>query len=138
MRKELRLLWRDPALLSQVGLRVLYLVPLCYALVQGARFGHGVTLASGVALVSVVAAQVAGSLAWITVSAEDAPELLASSPLGGERIRLAKLGSALIPLAAIMAIPLVGLTVLAPWAGVVATVGTALSGRVRRPGEPLV
>ena len=127
VRKELRLLWRDPALLSQVGLRVLYLVPLCYALVQGARFGHGVTLASGVALVSVVAAQVAGSLAWITVSAEDAPELLASSPLGGERLRLAKLASALIPLVVIMALPLAGLTVLAPWAGVVATVGTALS-----------
>jgi ABC-2 type transport system permease protein len=127
VRKELRLLARDPALLSQVGLRVLYLLPLCFVLVRSARFGESGYLASGVALVSVVAAQVAGSLAWITVSAEDAPDLLASSPAGGERARYAKLLAALIPLAVIMVAPLLGLVVLAPWAGVVATIGVAVS-----------
>jgi ABC-2 type transport system permease protein len=126
VRKELRLLLRDPALLFQVGLRVFYLLPLCFVLFRSARFG-GLALAPAVALVSVVAAQVAGSLAWITVSAEDAPDLLASSPIGGERARYAKLLAALIPLAVIMVAPLLGLLVLAPWPGLVALVGVTIS-----------
>ena len=40
MRKELRLLLRDPALLSQVLLRVLYILPLGFAMLRGASAPH--------------------------------------------------------------------------------------------------
>ena len=128
MRKELRLLWRDPTLLSQVGLRVLYLIPLCFVLFRSVHGGQAFALAYGVGLISVVAAQVAGSLAWITVSAEDAPELIAASPAAGALARRGKLLAALAPVGVLLAPPLVLLLFLAPWAAVCGAVGVTLSG----------
>ena len=127
IRKELRLLWRDPTLLSQVGLRVLYLLPLCFVLLKSAHGGQSFTLAYGVGLISVVAAQVAGSLAWITVSAEDAPELIAASPAAGALARRGKLLAALSPVGVLLAPPLILLLFLAPWAAVCGAVGVTLS-----------
>ena len=127
VRKEMRLLVRDPTLLSQVGLRVLYLIPLCFVLLRNAHGGRGFALDYGVGLISVVAAQVAGSLAWITVSAEDAPELIAASPAAGALARRGKLIAALAPVAVILAVPLLLLLALAPWAAAVAAVFVFLS-----------
>ncbi len=133
MRKELRLLVRDPTLLSQVLLRVLYILPLAFALVRGAsgpHHGPGAIFATGgqitlTVAVVFVAGQLAGSLAWITICAEDAPELLACAPIDGSRARWAKLWAAMIPVGVLLTPFLFVLTWLMPWAGLAAAAGAA-------------
>jgi ABC-2 type transport system permease protein len=139
MRKELRLLIRDPTLLSQVLLRTLYVLPLTFVMVKGAGHSPGgsisqvatmlnsIRLASLAGGVTFMAGQVAGSLAWITISAEDAPELLACAPVDGGLVRRAKLTATMIPVALILALPLTALLWLSPWIGACATVGVIAS-----------
>ena len=127
VRKEFRLLRRDPTLLSQVGLRVLFLIPLFFLLIRSAHGSRPFALDYSVGLISVVAAQVAGSLAWITVSAEEAPELLAASPAAGALARRGKVIAATAPVGVMLAGPLLLLLFLAPWAAVCGAVGAALS-----------
>ena len=121
--KELRLLRRDAALLSQVLLRVLYLLPLGAALIRHAGAHQDYALPGGAAGLVLFAGQVAGSLAWITVSAEDAPDLLACAPTPTATYRQAKLAAAFLPVAVLL-IPILGvLTVLAPGVGLAAAAG---------------
>jgi ABC-2 type transport system permease protein len=139
MRKELRLLARDPTLLSQVLLRTLYVVPLTFVLIKGAgpsashaqsqiaSMMSSVRLASLAGAVSFMAGQVAGSLAWITISAEDAPELLACAPVDGGLVRRAKLTATLIPVAILLALPLGALLWISPWIGACAIAGSVAS-----------
>jgi ABC-2 type transport system permease protein len=123
IRKELRLLRRDPALLSQVLLRVLYLVPLMLIVVRSAVFRVAGQLETGSGVFVFAAAQVAASLAWITISAEDAPDLLACAPVSRGMLRWAKLAAALVPLAALLSLPILVLAWFSPWVGVVAAAG---------------
>jgi ABC-2 type transport system permease protein len=127
LRKELRLLLRDAALLSQVLLRVLYLLPLAFVLLRNAGEGQSLLLPGGAAGLAVMAGQLASSLTWITVSAEDAPDLLVAAPAPISTVNRAKLAAALIPVAGLLALPLVALIVLAPAAGIAATLGCAAS-----------
>lgn len=123
LRKELRLLWRDAALISQVLLRILYLMPLGFLLIQNAGMRQSLLLPGGAAGLAFLSGQVAGSLAWITISAEEAPALLVSAPTPGWTFLTAKLTAAFTPLAALL-VPLLGaLTVLSPVTGLAATVG---------------
>ena len=122
-RKELRLLRRDIPLLAQVLLRVIYLLPLTLILLRSAG-GHGaMRLPVGVGAVVFMCGQVAGSLAWLTVSAEDAPDLIGCAPASAAAIRRAKLCAALAPLAALMTIPIITLIALSPLAGLAAAAG---------------
>ena len=125
LRKELRLLGRDIALLAQVLLRVLYMLPLAFVLYRNASSDAAYLLPGGIAILCVMSGQVASSLAWITVSAEDAPGLLVSAPVSMATVRRAKLTAAMIPLAILLAAPLIGLTVLSPAAGIAASLGCA-------------
>ncbi len=135
IRKELRLLVRDPTLLSQVLLRTLYVLPMTFLMIKGAHhpsgpegsFVSGMRLAALAGAVTFMAGQVAGSLAWIAISAEDAPELLACAPVDGKEVRRAKLAATMIPVAAILAAPLLALTWLTPWVGLCAIFGAAAS-----------
>ena len=125
VRKELRLLYRDIPLLAQVLLRVVYLLPLTFILLRNAG-GHGaMRLPAGVGAVTFMCGQVAGSLVWLTVSAEDAPELIGCAPASAAAIRRAKLSAALAPLAVLMLVPLAVLTALSPIAGLAAVAGCA-------------
>jgi ABC-2 type transport system permease protein len=125
--KELRLLRRDVALLAQVLLRVLYMLPAVLVLMRSAGRRPEFELAGGAALLAFLAGQVASSLTWITVSAEDAPELLACAPSRPQTVRNAKLAAGLTPLAAMLAIPLVFLLAVAPRTGIAATLGCTAS-----------
>jgi ABC-2 type transport system permease protein len=129
-RKELRLLARDAALISQVLLRVLYLAPLAFIMWRNA--GEGDWMVAGVAsAVALVTGQLASSLTWITVSTEEAPDLLAASPASVDLIRRGKIAAALAPVAVLLFVPLAGLAWVSPWAGLAATVccaGAAVSG----------
>ncbi|HTX51323.1 MAG TPA: hypothetical protein VME40_18255, partial [Caulobacteraceae bacterium] len=126
-RKEMRLLRRDIALISQVLLRVLYLLPTIFLVLRGASGGQTVVLPFVAGMLAFMSGQVASSLTWITVSAEDAPELIAASPAAPTSLRGAKLAAGLAPLAVLLAVPLVVLTVLAPTAGLATTLGCAAS-----------
>jgi ABC-2 type transport system permease protein len=126
-RKELRLLWRDAALLSQVFLRVLYLLPLAFLLLRNAASSGQYALPASVAALTFMTGQVSGTLSWVTVSAEDAPDLLAASPAAIGVLIRAKLAAALTPVAVLLVLPLAGLIVLAPVAGLAATAGCAAS-----------
>lgn len=125
LRKELRLLWRDAALISQVLLRVLYLVPLGVLVIRNAHSGEGMALPGGAGGLAFLAGQVAGSLAWITISGEDAPDLLACAPAPTSAFRAAKLMAAFLPLAALMIPLLAVLTSISPATGLAAAAGSA-------------
>jgi ABC-2 type transport system permease protein len=134
IRKELRLLLRDPTLLSQVLLRVLYVLPLGFGVVRaGAGAPHSTDLFSSqqlfglAAAVVFVAGQLAGSLAWIVICAEDAPELLTCAPVDGSRVRWAKLAASMIPVAVLLGPLLLALAWFSPWVGLCALLGTAAS-----------
>ena len=142
MRKEFRLLLRDPLLLSQVGLQLIYFIPLVFILFRPDR---GLTLseAAFAPALTLLSSALAGSLTWITVSAEDAPDLLASAPIRPKAIDRAKWLSAVLPVLALMTIPVAILLWREPWAGAWTTAGVlcaatsaALIGLWRRtPGS---
>jgi ABC-2 type transport system permease protein len=125
--KELRLILRDPALIAQVLLRVLYLVPLGFVLLRQAGQGQSFVLPGSAAALTLVASQVSGSLAWITISAEDAPDLLSCAPTATRTIRQAKIAAAILPVAVLLAPVLLPLFVLSPLVALAATLGCAAS-----------
>ena len=105
--KEWRLLVRDPNLFAQLGLQIIYTLPLAVLLL---RSPQGIPPAIALTpLIVVLAAQIAASLAWITVSGEDAPELLATAPILPAQAARAKLSAIALPLAVILALPLIAL-----------------------------
>lgn len=129
LRKEFRLLTRDPTLLSQVLLRTIFVVPLTFGMLRSAagdpaQVEH-LRLASLAGSATFLAGQIAGSLAWICVSSEDAPDLLACAPTTSGLVRRAKLSAAFIPVMALLAAPLMVLTWLSPWVGLIAALGAA-------------
>jgi ABC-2 type transport system permease protein len=125
--KELRLIARDPALISQVLLRVFYLLPLGFILLREAGQGQTFALPGGAAILSLMASQVTGSLAWITISAEDAPDLLSCAPTPIKTLRRAKLVAAILPVAVLLVPILIPVTVMAPLPGVAAILGCTAS-----------
>jgi ABC-2 type transport system permease protein len=127
VRKELRVISRDAALLSQVLLRVLYMLPLALVLARSATHMSVWALAGPAAAVTFLAGQVAGSLVWITVSAEDTPDLLAIAPAPMSVLSQAKLVAALLPVAVLLAIPIGVLAWYAPLAGLWTAIGSALT-----------
>lgn len=125
-KKELRLLVRDPWLLSQTLMQILYLLPPALMLWKG--FGAQSDVAVMLAPVVVMAAgQLAGGLAWLAVSGEDAPELLATAPVTfGAAIR-AKIEAVSLAVAIPIAPLVAAFAVADPWAAVVAVGGVALA-----------
>ena len=121
--KETRLLGRDIPLLAQVLLRVVYLLPLTFVLLRNAGGHDALKVPVGVGAVVFLSGQVAGSLVWLTVAAEDAPDLIGCAPARAATIRRAKLCAALAPLAVLMTIPLIVLVAISPLAGAAAAAG---------------
>lgn len=95
--KELTLIARDPGLIAQVLLQMIYLVPLFFILMRKAQ--PPALMASGLIM---LAMSLAGSFAWMTVSGEEAPDLLGSAPISLERTRWLKVAAALIPVAVLV------------------------------------
>ncbi len=108
VRKEWRLILRAPQLLSQILLQLLYLMPLLFLAFtrDGGRMSwSGPAAAAGVVG---IAATLATSLAWLTVSAEDAADLLAGSPKSRALILCSKLIAATLPPMAIITMIAIG------------------------------
>jgi len=93
--KEFLLLRRDPWLVSQTLMQLLYLVPPALLLWRSfADSSIAITLITPVVVMA--AGQLAGGLAWLTISGEDAPDLVATAPLSPSRILRAKIEVVLI------------------------------------------
>lgn len=121
-RKEWRLLIRDSNLFAQIGLQIIYTVPIAVMLLRNEHLPAVIALAPTIV---VVAAQVAASLAWIVVSGEDAPELIASAPVASSEVDRAKLGAIALPVLVILALPLLGLAMMSWQAALITAVVAA-------------
>lgn len=95
--KEWTLTARSPQLLAQILLQVLYLVPLLF--VAFAREGPTASWsgAAFAAAIAGLAGTLATSLAWLSIAAEDAPDLVVASPQPRSTILVAKLLAATVP-----------------------------------------
>ena len=120
--KELTLLARDPWLISQTLMQVLYLIPP--AAMLWVSFGEEVSVAVLIAPVVVMATgQLAGGLAWLTISGEDAPDLIASAPVS-PRLRLTAKVQAVLAIVAMVLLPLVAaLALVTLWGAAVMLAG---------------
>jgi ABC-2 type transport system permease protein len=126
-RKEIYLLARDPWLLAKITSQMLFLVPIAL-LVWNAQ---GKEASPAWLLVVVLAGNLGGSFAWVTVSGEDAPDLLAAAPIRRRDVLRAKIEAALLAVAVVVATPLIVAAAHSPWLGVtllVCCAGSALSG----------
>lgn len=110
--KEWRLLLRDPQIISQTLLQVLYMVPIMFVGFRGERNVFFV-----MAGLVVIASMLASNLAWLTIAAEDAPELLGTAPVGASRVRWTKAAAAVIPVCALLLPAVLWLSVRAPAVG---------------------
>jgi len=136
--KEWRLIARDPQLVAQTLLQVLYLLPLIF--IGGRQGDFGQVLIPGLVL---GATSLASGLSWITVAAEDAPELVAAAPVDRGRVRRLKLLAALLPVWLLVSPLLVFLAATRPLASLVfgacvlgATVSAGLIHlNVSQPGD---
>jgi ABC-2 type transport system permease protein len=99
-RKEWVLLFRDPWLASQSLMQLLYLIPAALLLWRfyGDTNGALIVLAP---VLTMAAGQLGGGLAWLAVSGEDAPDLIASAPLTPQQNLSAKVEAVLIAVFAI-------------------------------------
>jgi len=104
-RKEFVLLRRDPWLVSQTLMQLLYLVPPAVMLWRSFS-DSGLAIVLITPVIVMAAGQLAGGLAWLTISGEDAADLVATAPLTPSRVIRAKIEVVLIAIAAIFA-PLV-------------------------------
>jgi ABC-2 type transport system permease protein len=120
------LLRRDPWLASQTLTQLLYLLPP--ALLLARNFGDAAGSSTLVVLVLVtVAGQLAGGLAWLAISGEDAPELVATAPVTAGAVRRAKIEAVLGAAAMIFAPILAVLALVSLTAALVAAAGIALA-----------
>ena len=124
--KERRLLARDPALAFQIVLRLVYMAPLLFV-----AFGRGnalpipAVLAFGSVL---IASQLVGSFAWLAVSAEDSPDLLAVAPVAKSEIDVAKLLAAFAMAAPFAVLLPIAIALQTPAGAAVTLLMTALGG----------
>lgn len=102
IQKEWMLLARDPWLVSQTMMQILYLIPP--GLMLWVSFGAQSNVETILAPVLVMAAgQLAGALAWLAISGEDAPDLIATAPVKPHALMWAKIVSVLALIAAVIA-----------------------------------
>jgi ABC-2 type transport system permease protein len=110
-RKEFTLLRRDPWLVSQSLMQLLYLLPP--ALLLWRSFNDpSVTIMLVTPVLVMAAGQLAGGLGWLTISGEDAPDLVATVPLLPSSVIRAKIEVVLLVIGTLFA-PLVAALLLA-------------------------
>lgn len=124
-RKEWTLLRRDPWLVSQTLMQILYLLPPALMLWRG--YGDGGVFAVLVPVLVMAAGQLAGGLAWLAISGEDAPDLVATAPVPAGFLVRAKIEGVLGAVAIVFAPLLAALALIAPFQALVAAAGMAIA-----------
>jgi ABC-2 type transport system permease protein len=124
--KEFVLLRRDPWLVSQTLMQLLYLVPPALMLWRSfADTSAAIVLVTPVIVMA--AGQLAGVLAWLTISGEDAADLVATAPLPASRVTRAKIEVVLIVIGAIFAPLVAALLFASPLQAAVTALGVAIA-----------
>jgi ABC-2 type transport system permease protein len=121
-RKEWLLLTRDPWLISQSLMQLLYLVPPALLLWRSFAFG-GNASAICVPVLIMAAGQLAGGLAWLSISGEDAPDLVASAPVSASRVLRAKIEAVMGAIGAVFCPFVLVLGLVSPMRAIVAAMG---------------
>jgi ABC-2 type transport system permease protein len=124
-RKEWLLLLRDPWLMSQTLMQLLYLLPAAFLLWRNFYTGGAASLL--VPILIVAGGQLGGGLAWLAVSGEDAPELIASAPVSAARVLHAKAQAVLGGIAVIFLPFVAALALAAPFPALVTLFGVAIA-----------
>lgn len=127
-RKEWLLLRRDPWLLSQTLMQILYLIPP--ALMLWINYGGNVGAYVVVVPVLVMASgQLAGGLAWLAISGEDAHDLVATAPVPRRTVIAAKIEAVLVVVGIVLLPLLILIGIVAPlMAAVVALCAACAAG----------
>jgi ABC-2 type transport system permease protein len=124
--KEWTLLLRDPWLVSQTLMQILYLLPPALMLWISFRDGGGALIVL-VPVVVMAAGQLAGGLAWLSISGEDAPDLVATAPVLTRRIIVAKVQAVLGSIAFVFAPLVAALAFASPFAALVSGLGILIA-----------
>jgi ABC-2 type transport system permease protein len=125
-RKEWALLRRDPWLLSQSLMQLLYLLPPAVLLWRSFAEGSA-RLALLVPVLIMAAGQLAGGLSWLAISGEDAPDLVASAPVRPGQVLRAKIEAVMGGIALVFAPFALALVLASPFIAAVAGAGVALA-----------
>jgi ABC-2 type transport system permease protein len=125
-RKEWTLLRRDPWLASQTLMQLLYLLPP--GLMLWRAFGSGNDdLVLLVPVLVMAAGQLAGGLAWLAISGEDAPDLVATAPIPASWIVRAKMEAVTGSVALVFAPFIAAMALASPHDALIAAGGIAVS-----------
>lgn len=124
--KEWTLLARDPWLMSHSLMQMLYLVPP--ALFLWRSFHHGTdAFVLLVPMMVMAAGHLGGNLAWLSISGEDAPDLVATAPISDQRIIWAKIEAVMGAIALIFAPLVAALAFLSARPALVASAGVLVA-----------
>jgi ABC-2 type transport system permease protein len=125
-RKEWTLIVRDPWLASQTLMQLLYLLPP--GLMLWRAFGaNSSDLVLLVPVLVMAAGQLAGGLAWLAISGEDAPDLVATAPIPAGFIIRAKTEAVIGSVALVFAPFLAAMALASPRDALMATLGIVVS-----------
>ncbi len=125
-RKEWLLLRRDPWLVSQTLMQILYLLPPAVLLWRTFEAGGG-ALNLLVPVLVMAAGQLAGGLAWLSISGEDAPDLVATAPVPQAYVLRAKIEAVIAIIAAVFAPLVAAIAVASPWHALVTGGGIVIA-----------
>jgi ABC-2 type transport system permease protein len=125
-RKEWKLLRRDPWLVSQTLMQMLYLIPPAVLLWHSFDDGNG-AYALLVPVLVMAAGQLAGGLAWLAITGEDAPDLVATAPVPSGFVLRAKVEAVLGVIAVVFTPLLAVLAFASPWHALVAACGVIIA-----------
>ncbi|MCE9521916.1 MAG: permease [Alphaproteobacteria bacterium] len=125
-RKERLLILRDPWLISQSLMQLLYLLP------PAALLWNNYAVSGGAAVIVVpvlvmASGQLAGALAWLTISGEDAPDLVLTAPVAPSRLLRAKVEAVMDCIAVVFCPFVIALAFISPGAALVAACAIAAS-----------
>jgi ABC-2 type transport system permease protein len=107
-------------------MQILYLIPPALLLWKnyGAESGTLVVL---VPVLVMSAGQIAGGLAWLAISGEDAPDLVATAPINGRAVLRAKIEAVIGSVAFVLAPIVAALATASLWAAFVTAVGVLVA-----------
>lgn len=111
--KEWKLLRRDPWLLSQSLMQILYLFPP--ALFLWVSYGQSAgTYVVVIPVIVMAAGQLAGGLSWLAISGEDAHDLVVTAPIHPRAVLIAKIEAVLCAIGVVFA-PVLAMVWIASW-----------------------
>jgi len=117
--KEMLLILRDPWLLSQTLMQLLYLLPPAAMLWQSYAQEGGAPVVL-IPMLVMAAGQLAGALAWLTVSGEDAPDLVGTAPVSPSRLLRSKVEAVMVCIGIVFAPLVLGLMFLSVTVAIIA------------------